>query len=85
MATLADRVRELGLDHQRSIEYDYAVPNEWATDVIEKTGLWPRGIIWLYDTNGLLGPKCGLLGRPFPLTMYGYWVMRLLTLAEGRK
>lgn len=52
--------------------YDYAYPIDWAKEVEKRNGgLFPRGLVWLYDA------VTPLSGRPFPLTMYGYWAVKI--------
>jgi len=81
--SFGQRVKELGLDElqEKGVNYDWAMPQPWVNDVVEKVGIYPRGIIWLYDVHGILGLKCGMFGRPYSITMSGYWTLKLYELS----
>ena len=87
MPTMMQVCKRIGLQQlsdKRKIAFDYAIPQPWADDVREKTGIYPVGnIVWLYDENGILGPKCGLFGRPYSITLFGWQILRLYFLQEG--
>lgn len=85
MVTLREKCKFLDelRDKEATICYDTALPIDWAKDVIKKTGLYPVGVVWLYDNEGILGPKCGIFGRPYPVSMYGYWVLRIYQMKGG--
>jgi hypothetical protein len=67
MTTMEDKTTPLLKD----TTFDYAIPQSWANEVYAWTGLYPRGIVWLYDRRAPFG------GRPFPVTLYGWQVMVL--------
>jgi len=78
--TLREKVQELGLEDLRQkglIDYDYAYPQPWAESIYEKTGIWPHAIIWLYDRDGILGIPCGIFGRPYPVTLYAWQILKI--------
>ena len=72
MTTMYERAKDLGMVDAEGFCFDFATPAPWADEVKAKTGLWPHGIVWLYDK---VAP---IWGRPFPITMYGWWICRLM-------
>ena len=56
--------------------FDYAYPQDWAQDVANKTGRWPRGVVWMYDK------KAHIFGRPYSVTMDGWWTLRLYEISH---
>ena len=51
MQTVDERCRELGLQ-----VYDTAIPQPWADDVRDTTGIYPVGhVVWCYDGGSLCG------------------------------
>lgn len=56
---------------EEGVTYDTAYPVDWARRVRSLTGLWPRGVVWLYDQ------RARIFGRPFAVTMYGWWVLQM--------
>jgi len=85
MVTLREKCKFLDelKDKGAFISYDTALPINWVDDVMEKTGQYPYGIVWLYDDKGLLGPKCGIFGRPYPVSMSGYWILKIYQMKGG--
>ena len=77
MVTLRDKCRFLDKLRDKGVQYDTALPIDWIDEVMEKTGMYPAGVVWLYDDNGILGTKCAIFGRPYAVTMFGYWVLKL--------
>ena len=77
METLLDRVKALGLDDLEGVAYDFAVPQPWFDEVCEMAGMRPDGVVWLYDRLGKLGPPSGTFGRPYAITMNGWWALRM--------
>jgi hypothetical protein len=76
MMTMKDRAIELGLlDGGLNIAFDFAVPQPWAEDVFNRSGLWPNGVVWLYDGHA------PFFGRPYAITMLGWITMKLYHLA----
>lgn len=75
--TLGDRCRQLEkagvlprYGHGEGA-YDYAVPQPWADDVRDKTGIYPPGhVVWLYNKD------TGIGGRPFPVTLLGWMALK---------
>lgn len=74
MVTMRDKFKHL---EEKGATFDYAYPVEWARVVEEKTGLWPHGIVWLYDE---VSPY---FGRPYAVTLYGWIVLKMFE--EGGK
>jgi hypothetical protein len=85
MVTTREKCRFLDeLKHKgANISYDTALPIDWVNDVMEKTGRFPYGVVWLYDGKGLLGPKCGIFGRPYSVSMYGYCILKIYQMKGG--
>lgn len=76
--TMGELVEKVGLERLRKegkLTYDFAYPNRWALEVERITGRYPYGLVWLYDP-GILGEKCTTFGRPYPLTLYAYQLIR---------
>jgi hypothetical protein len=81
--TMAGKARQKGVNMMRLSEkakevlpeeasFDFAMPVDWARNTAERSkGLWPVGVVWLYDKHG------GCFGRPFPLTLYAWQVLRI--------
>ena len=67
METMRDRAESLNIKDP----FDYAVPQDWANAVYDKVKLFPTGIIWLYDK------QARIFGRPYPITMSGWWILKL--------
>ena len=42
--TINERAKLMGLK-----SYDCAIPQTWADEFYDVTGMWPRGIVWSYD------------------------------------
>lgn len=71
METIRDRVKAVGLLDRDDIAVDFAIPQAWSEGTFKKGGLWPFGVVWLYDDESRI------FGRPYPVTMYGWWVCKL--------
>jgi hypothetical protein len=69
MTTMRERCEELNLREKGS--FDYALPQYWVDHVMATTGLFPNGVVWLYDE------KAPAFGRPYAVSMYGWWVLKL--------
>jgi hypothetical protein len=55
--------------------YDYAVPQPWFDDVIDRTGVNPCGcFVWLYDG------KYKTFGRPYPINVRGWVICKMLNI-----
>lgn len=56
--TVDQLAKEKGL-----VSYDTALPKRWCDDVLQRTGVWPGlvGFVWCYD-------KARIFGEPVPLT-----------------
>lgn len=60
--------------------YDYALPQMWADDVRERTGIYPPGhMVWLYNE------RTGLAGVPFPVTLLGWIALKRYENTTGRR
>ena len=58
------------LEEKKAV-FDFAYPVDYAYQVQEKTGLWPHGIVWLYDKHARG------FGRPYPITFHAWIVLKL--------
>uniref|UniRef100_A0A6M3L133 Uncharacterized protein n=1 Tax=viral metagenome TaxID=1070528 RepID=A0A6M3L133_9ZZZZ len=72
--TPLDRAKELKKAGVLKV-YDFALPQSWFEEVMATTGCKPLGhIVWCYDGS--------MFGYPYAMDMYGWWVLRLYTIAQ---
>jgi len=82
--TMGELVRKVGLEDLRKegkLTYDFAYPHQWALEIQRITGKYPHGLVWLYDP-GVLGRDCSTFGRPYPLTMLAYQLIRIYEIGK---
>lgn len=61
MKTLRDCAQFL---EEKDVTYDFAFPVDFGYEIEKRTGLWPSGVVWVYDKYAKI------FGRPFPLTTH---------------
>ena len=56
--------------------YDFALPQPWFNDVLDKVGVNPAGhIVWCYD-------KRRICGEPFSITLLGHQILKIYEVSQ---
>lgn len=76
--TVADVVREIGLEYMPGVSFDFALPMGfvWDAEAISG-GRVPGRFVWLYDSRG------GLFGRPYPLDYVAVDILHTYNVAQS--
>lgn len=70
-------IARLGLS---DASFDWGLPQEWWQEMLDITEQNPAGhIVWLYDE------QASVFGRPYPITLLGWQLMRIFEMAQQSK
>ncbi len=57
--------------------YDITIPQPWANEVRDQTGIYPPGhIVWVYDGN--------IFGRPYAVDLLGWMILNMYEEGKNR-